>query len=84
MEKSFKWILKDQNLKLTYEEIKFVPALYKIFDEVLVNAADNYQRDSRMNMLKVTINRTEGFVCVHNNGKGIPVEIHKDEKIYVP
>jgi DNA topoisomerase-2 len=58
MEKSSKWVLRENHLKLTYEEIGFVPALYKIFDEVLVNAADNYQRDSKMNLLKVNINPT--------------------------
>jgi DNA topoisomerase-2 len=58
MEKSSKWVLRESHLKLTYEEISFVPALYKIFDEVLVNAADNYQRDSKMNLLKVNINPT--------------------------
>ena len=36
-----------------YREINYVPALYKIFDEVLVNAADNYQRDNNMNTMKV-------------------------------
>ena len=55
------------------EEIGYVPALYKIFDEVLVNAADNYQRDRKMNTLKVEINPKDGWVSVHNNGK----EIHK-------
>jgi DNA topoisomerase-2 len=42
-----------------------------------VNAADNYQRDRKMNLLRVEINSKEGFVSVHNNGKGIPVEMHK-------
>jgi len=26
-----------------------------------------------MNLLKVVINEKEGYVSVHNNGKGIPV-----------
>lgn len=60
-----------------------MPALFKIFDEVLVNAADNYQRDRKMNLLKVEINSEKGYVSVHNNGKGIPVSMHKDEKMYV-
>lgn len=84
MEKSTKWLLRENRLRFTYEEITYVPALYKIFDEVLVNAADNYQRDRKMNVLKVEINAQEGYISVHNNGKGIPVEIHKEENIYVP
>lgn len=31
-EKSSKWILRENNLKFTNEEIMYVPALYKIFD----------------------------------------------------
>jgi len=84
MEKSARWVLREGNLKFTNEEVLYVPALYKIFDEVLVNAADNYQRDKRMNLLKVDINPAEGYVSVQNNGKGIPVEMHKTEKVYVP
>ena len=71
-------------MKFTNEEIQYVPALYKIFDEVLVNAADNFQRDKKMNLLKVEINPAKGYVSVRNNGKGVPVEIHKEHKIYVP
>jgi hypothetical protein len=32
-----------------------VPGLYKIFDEILVNAADNKVRDPKMDTLKVDI-----------------------------
>jgi DNA topoisomerase II len=84
LEKSHRWVLREGNLKFTLDEITYVPALYKIFDEVLVNAADNYQRDKRMNILQVTVNPQQGFVSVLNNGKGIPVEIHKEHHIYVP
>jgi len=34
-----------------------VPGLYKIFDEILVNAADNKQRDPKMNTIKVDIDK---------------------------
>ena len=83
-ERSQIWVLSDDQLKFENREIKFVPALYKIFDEVLVNAADNYQRDRRMNRLSVEINDKEGFVSVENNGKGIPIDIHQEHGIYVP
>jgi DNA topoisomerase II len=64
------------------KRIKYVPGLYKIFDEILVNAADNYQRDRKMSKIEVRISREE--VSVMNDGKGIPVQIHKNHKIYVP
>ena len=59
------------------------PGLYKIFDEILVNAADHKQRDPSMNMIKVEIDTENQFVSVWNNGSGIPIEIHQMEKVYV-
>ena len=58
-------------------EISFVPGLYKIFDEILVNAADNKQRDKNMNEIRVTIDREAGEISIYNNGRGIPIEIHE-------
>ena len=45
-----------------------VPGLYKIFDEIMVNAADNKQRDSSMTKIKVNIEPEEGRITVWNNG----------------
>ena len=42
--------------QMVNREITYAPGLYKIFDEILVNAADNKQRDSRMSVLRVNIN----------------------------
>lgn len=61
-----------------------MPGFYKIFDEILVNAADNKQNDPSMDTIRVTINKEEGRITVWNNGKGIPVVIHKDYNVYVP
>ncbi|KAI1143059.1 type II DNA topoisomerase [Hypoxylon sp. FL0543] len=79
------WVFnKETNQMELRSKVGFVPGLYKIFDEILVNAADNKQRDSGMTYMKVTINRQEGQITVENNGKGIPVEIHDKEKVYIP
>ena len=50
----------------------------------MVNAADNFQRDSNMNRIDVVINQEECLISVKNNGKGIPVQIHNKYGIYVP
>ncbi|GAB4817907.1 hypothetical protein N2152v2_004953 [Parachlorella kessleri] len=70
--------------KMVHRTIEFVPGLYKIFDEILVNAADNKVRDPSMDKLKVDIDEAKGTITVLNNGAGIPVEVHRVEKIYVP
>ena len=78
------WILNEGDDKFTYKKIEYVPGLYKIFDEILVNAADNYQRDRSMTSINVTINKAKNSISVWNNGSGIPVQIHKEYSIYVP
>lgn len=51
------WVYDNNEEKIVQREISFVPGLYKIFDEILVNAADNKQRDPKMNVLKVNIDK---------------------------
>lgn len=49
-----------------------------------MNAADNKQNDPSMDTIKVTIDKEKGYIEVWNNGKGIPVVIHKEYDMYVP
>lgn len=46
--------------------------------------SDNKQRDPKMNCIRIDINQEENKVEIYNNGAGIPVVMHKDEKMYVP
>ncbi|KAF6097834.1 DNA topoisomerase II alpha [Phyllostomus discolor] len=77
------WVY-DEDVGMNYREVTFVPGLYKIFDEILVNAADNKQRDPKMSCIRVTIDPENNLISIWNNGKGIPVVEHKVEKMYVP
>ncbi|KAI1823608.1 DNA topoisomerase [Xylaria intraflava] len=79
------WVFNQETTQMELRpKVGFVPGLYKIFDEILVNAADNKQRSDTMTYMKIHINRAEGLISVENNGTGIPVEIHEKEKVYVP
>ncbi|XP_028390602.1 DNA topoisomerase 2-alpha-like isoform X2 [Dendronephthya gigantea] len=78
------WVWDDEKKCMVNREISFVPGLYKIFDEILVNAADNKQRDPKMNYIKINIDPENNMISVQNNGRGIPIEMHRDEKMYVP
>lgn len=71
------WILDSTTHKFEYKKIKFIPGLYKIFDEILVNAADNFQRDNRMTKIDVNIDEETGMITVLNDGKSIPVQVHR-------
>lgn len=77
------WVL-TAGKKLVNKEITFIPALYKIFDEILVNASDNKKRDPSMREIRVNIDSESGEISVRNDGKGIPVEIHGEHNIYIP
>ncbi|KAF4531799.1 hypothetical protein B566_EDAN014505 [Ephemera danica] len=76
------WVYDVDQQKMLQRQVTFVPGLYKIFDEILVNAADNKQRDKKMDCIKITIDPLR--VSVWNNGKGIPVEMHSEQKMFVP
>jgi DNA topoisomerase-2 len=71
------WVFNTETSQMELRKVSFVPGLYKIFDEILVNAADNKQRDSSMKVIKVTVDRQNGQISVENDGAGIPIEIHK-------
>jgi len=49
------WVFDKEKDMMIQKDIKYVPGLYKIFDEILVNAADNKQRDPKMDMIKIDI-----------------------------
>ncbi|XP_028179353.1 DNA topoisomerase 2 isoform X1 [Ostrinia furnacalis] len=78
------WIFDKTKECMVQRELTFVPGLYKIYDEILVNAADNKQRDPKMDVIKIDINQEQNTISVYNNGCGIPVVMHKEEKMFVP
>jgi hypothetical protein len=70
--------------RMVQRTIAYAPGLFKIFDEILVNAADNKVRDASMDTLRVDIDVAKGEIRVLNTGAGVPVEVHKAEGVYVP
>jgi DNA topoisomerase II len=75
--------------RVVRKEYGIVPALIKVFDEILVNASDNRLRDPiNCSRLDITIDPGSDHrppqIRIYNNGKGIPIQIHKGEKMFVP
>ena len=62
------WVLDSAAQKVVSRPVTYVPGLYKIFDEILVNAADNKTRDASMDALRVRIDATTNTISVWNNG----------------
>lgn len=83
------WIFDDTNKAMDNKNIKYVSGLYKIFDEILVNAIDHVSTlksdnvSKKVKEIKVNIN-DNGEISVFNDGEGIPIEVHDEHKIYIP
>ncbi len=73
------WIITDN--KAHFKSCKWNPGIFKIFDEILVNAADEIQRNKNMKFIKVKIENDEISIF---NDSGIPIEIHPEYNIYIP
>ena len=79
------WILDGD--KFTKKNLKYSPALLKIFDEILVNAIDrNSLHPKLVNSISVTIDKESGSVTIENNGPlgGISVCMHEKEGLWNP
>jgi hypothetical protein len=62
------WVWDAGRKAIVNQNITYVPGLFKIFDEILVNAADNKQRDKATNTLKVVVDPASNMLSVWNNG----------------
>ena len=79
------WILDGEKFKLTKLSISL--ALWKIFDEILVNAIDrNTQFPQDANSISVLVDKENGVISVENTGPlgGISVEQHPTENMWNP
>lgn len=84
------YILKEN--KIVMEDISYNPALYKLFDEGIVNCRDHVIRTQMkkkinpetdvVNMINIEIENNK--ITLTNNGEGIDVEIHPEYKIWIP
>lgn len=86
---TFCWI--NNNEKIINKNIQYIAGLYKIFDEVLVNAIDQATRcmidencNDKVTQIKVNIDSEMNTISIFNNGEGIPVVIHNEHNIYIP
>ena len=79
------WIL--DGGKFSKKNLKYSPALLKIFDEILVNAIDrNSLHPKQVSSISVAIDKESGSVTIENNGPlgGISVKMHEKEGLWNP
>jgi len=82
------WIYNQKSSQMEKQHVNYSPALLKIFDEILVNAADNAQREEVMSKLDVSIEKNDRTgelkIRIMNDGKVIPIQKHSKEDLYIP
>ena len=84
IEETLPILLADGTIKT--ETFEYLPALYNIFNEILVNARDQIVRlqqsksKNPVTTLKITIDKEIGFITIYNDGEGIDVAKHPSEK----
>jgi DNA topoisomerase-2 len=79
------WILDGD--KFSKKNLKYSPALLKIFDEILVNAIDrNSLHPKQVSSISIAIDKDVGSVTIENNGPlgGIGVRMHEKEGLWNP
>jgi len=78
-----KWIIGDDS-KMVQKEVTYNPGFLKIFDEIVTNSVDESKRKgSKLNIIKVDINRDTNTISIWDNG-GIPVVKHTEHNEWIP
>ena len=86
------WVLQNDTGKMQQKNITYIPALYKLFDEIIVNARDQVIRmlqsdtpnKKLVTYIDVDIDPTNGMITVTNDGNGVDVVKHPTENIWIP
>jgi DNA topoisomerase-2 len=80
---------------LTRRNITYIPGLYKLFDEGMVNMRDHVVRQAQaiadgkpdalpVTTLEVEIDPIDGTIHMTNDGNGIDVAQHPEHKLWIP
>lgn len=94
------WILDKETNKIIQKEISYIPGLFKLFDEGIVNCRDHVVRMNQLvksnteyatpvTNIDITI-EDDGTICMFNDGNGVDVAEHpeytddKGKHIWIP
>ena len=91
---TYMWILSELGDKIVQKNICYIPGLYKLFDEGVVNCRDHVVRQAQAtanksaNALPVTYIdisiQDDGTIIMVNDGNGIDVAMHPEHKMWIP
>jgi DNA topoisomerase-2 len=85
------WIYDDDTKKIILKNINYIPGLYKLFDEGIVNCRDHVLRmihSGNVEKKFVTFINTEiaedGTITFINDGNGIDIAKHPEHNLWIP
>jgi DNA topoisomerase-2 len=87
------WVYSDDQKKMIKKQLKYIPGLFKIFDEIIVNAIDHAIRlkskkkeevGHYVKNIRINIDKETGIIEVSNDGDGIEIIKHTEHNIYIP
>jgi DNA topoisomerase-2 len=88
------WVYENETEKAILKNIEYIPGLYKLFDEVIVNSRDHVVRmihstlQDKQNVSYIKINITPeeqgGMIEICNDGDGIDIIKHTEYNTYIP
>ena len=82
------WIFDDETNKIIEKNINYIPGLFKLFDEGIVNCRDHAIRmttnpdASQVSYIDVSI--VDGTITMTNDGNGIDIAKHPESGIWIP
>ena len=87
-----RWVYDAGSNKMVWRKLLFNPGLYKIFDEIVVNARDEFVRSTvtagmtPIKHIAVTVQNKDGdaVISVENDGDGIAIEMDEEQKVMIP
>jgi DNA topoisomerase-2 len=82
-EKQIFWVPTESG-SLERKEIEYIPALFKLFSEIVDNAVDETAVRGFGDTVNIQYDKDTGFITVSDNGRGIPIEIHDEAKVHIP
>ena len=89
---SEQWVFDSNANKIALKSIQYIPGLYKLFDEGIVNCRDhvirmlqNKNKNKKLvSCIEIDIEKESGKITLTNDGNGIDVAMHPEEKIWIP
>lgn len=90
------WVFDKEKNKVVNTNFNYIPGLYKLFDEGIVNCRDHVIRMTKkqeenpdvkipqVSYISISINKETGMITMINDGEGIDIEKHPEYNVWIP